>query len=406
MPIKFGFPKRHASQAEFYRRVRSDKYKWHVALCGRGWGKDVVLSELALAWLLDPGVNKIGWFTHSYGDAMKNIEQFMMYLAPAIQNFDIYRSSPYRIVHRPSGNSIKFYSFERPDLIRGKNYFSRVIMNEACLLPNTDWVTAVQPVCNFAKTVIVSGTPQVGSWVRQFFDEGLTDNNRVSTFNRTSFDNPLINPLEIAAARRSMSDAQFRQEYMAEWVADGDVFSGLQNMFVLPTFAPHSNRTVYGVDIGIKNDYTVVIGMNKSGEVVYFDRFRGLQGDDLLTRIMAPGHSHPGIFVIDETGIGLDIAYRAMLMANKIAQCAVIKYNINGKTKQDLIQSLLFYVNGGLLKAPFEGDGMPEFREEMRNFKVYLTRVGAPEYRAPNGQHDDAVMALGLCISGLKLIQQ
>lgn len=403
--MRLNIPTRHHSQDAFYKQLRMGKQKWNVAVCGRGYGKDVVLEYYLIARLLDALPSRGAWMTHRYRDAKKAWKLLKKYVAPINQNnaFDFKAGSPLTCTFRDS--VIEFHSFNVPDSIRGENYYDYVIINEACQLKNDGWTESVQPVCNFADKVIIATTPRVGSWVREWFDAGIDGNPNVFSICRPSTDNPKITEAMLAEQRKRMPDAHFRQEYLAEWIADGEVFSNINQIFLLSNFAQPDGLVSYGVDIGVDNDYTVVTGLNSLGQCVYFDRFRDVRGDSLIDRIIEPAKTMPGYMVIETNGIGKDVFFRVSQKALELnGALFVVKFNTSGRTKHDLMKQLIFFVNDEKNRIQLPTHLTVVF-EEMQMFKIYQSRLGNPEYRAPSGHHDDTVMSLGLAVDGLKYIR-
>ena len=88
---------------------------------------------------------------------------------------------------------------------------------------------------------------------------------------------------------------------------------------------------------------------------------------------------------MDSTGVGDPIVEQLQRQHPRIKG-----FKFTSQSKQQLIEGLVVAVQGQQVKFP---EGV--IADEMRNFEFEYTRTGV-RYTAPQGLHDDCVMALAL----------
>lgn len=194
----------------------------------------------------------------------------------------------------------------------------------------------------------------------------------------------ILSEQEIADAKRDLPEQIFRELYLAEPSDDGGNPFGLQYIAkcVRPELAP-GPAVVYGVDLGKKNDWTVIIGLNEAGDVCYYERFQ-LPWPRTISRIKVAIGGVPTL--VDSTGLGDPILeeLQAELGSN------VEGYLFSAPSKQKLMEGLAVNIQGNDVGYP---DG--EIRKELDTFTYEYTRTGV-RYTAPEGLHDDCVCSLAL----------
>lgn len=123
-----------------------------------------------------------------------------------------------------TGGVIEGWSFDRnPDAGRSRKY-RRVVIDEAA---HTDalesaWPRAIRPtLTDYEGDAWFLSSPNGKNYFHTLFRRGREG--RIvgwRSWTRTSYENPLLNPAEIDAARVDQPDLVFRQEYLAEFLDD------------------------------------------------------------------------------------------------------------------------------------------------------------------------------------------
>ena len=188
---------------------------------------------------------------------------------------------------------------------------------------------------------------------------------------------------EIIGAKDILPEDVFRELYLAEPTDDGGNPFGVKN--ITNCFRPDSQRGVvdaYGADLAKSFDWTVLTGLDGRGVQAYFERWQGP---------LAAATARIGAVVgqkrcaIDATGMGV--------MPAEVLQKAsdsIIPYTFSAKTKQVLIEGLVVAVQRGEIIITDQTT-----HDEMMEFEYEYTRTGV-KYTAPQGFHDDCVIALAL----------
>ncbi len=143
---------------------------------------------------------------------------------------------------------------------------------------------------------------------------------------------------------------------------------------------------VYGVDLAKSIDWTVVVGLDDQGTVCRFDRYQW-PWEETVKRLVNEIGLTPA--VVDSTGVGDPIVERLQREISNVQG-----YNFSQTSKQKLMEGLAVAIQTSEIKYP---DG--PIVSELESFAFEYTRTGV-RYSAPDGLHDDCVMALALAVYG------
>lgn len=126
-----------------------------------------------------------------------------------------------------TGAKIHLRSAENPDTLRGLKLYFAVLDEAAFMKDEGIWTKIIRPALSDLKgKALFISSPSGRNW---FFDLYMSakngDKKDWSAYHKTTFDNPTIDPEEIAAAKENLSSFAFRQEFMASFDSQGsDVF--------------------------------------------------------------------------------------------------------------------------------------------------------------------------------------
>jgi phage FluMu gp28-like protein len=151
-----------------------------------------------------------------------------------------------------------------------------------------------------------------------------------------------------------------------------------------------SNQPIvaFGIDLAKSVDHTVIIGLDKDGNVAYFDRF---QMDWHNTKENIKRLPRCPI-LIDSTGVGDPITEDL-----KRENIMVEGLKFTSQSKQQLMEGLATAIQQARIGFP---DGV--IVNELEVFEYQFTSNGV-RYSAPSGFHDDCVMALALAWSNFSI---
>jgi phage terminase large subunit-like protein len=211
--------KLHPAQLEIFN---SDK-RFKVVSAGRRFGK----SRLA-AWIL---IIK----------ALQSDTKDVFYIGPTFQQAkDIMWGMLKELLHGTelieqthentatmtltNGRKISLKGSDRPDTLRGVG-LHYVVLDEYASMKVEVWEQIIRPTLADVKGgALFIGTPAGKNHFYDLFLEAEKDEDW-DTFQFNSTDNPLIDPEEVAVARRTMSTQAFRQEFEASFVSfTGGIF--------------------------------------------------------------------------------------------------------------------------------------------------------------------------------------
>lgn len=182
-----------------------------------------------------------------------------------------------RIIELSNGSIIKVASVSKADSAVGRSY-DLIIFDEAAL--NNDGGSAFNinllPTLDKleAKCIFIS-TPRGDNWFKEFFDRGFSDDPAHApwiSIHADYHENPRASEEAIEQARKTLSHAEFEQEYLANfvtfegqvWSLNNDCIQNLQPLINdLMRNAPAA-EIIAGLDVGFR-DHTAFI-------VIYVDQ--------------------------------------------------------------------------------------------------------------------------------------
>lgn len=357
------------------QKVLDEQARFNVICCGRRWGKSKLATRILSKTAI--GGEPAGYFTPTYKLLEATFKECLVKLSPVIE-----KKHDNQFIQLVTGGAIDFWSMDNPYAGRSRKY-KKVVVDEAAFVKNLweVWTESVRPTLTDLKgDAFFFSTPKGKNDFYKLFMRGKAGEPNWKSWQMSTYTNPFIDPTEIDDAKKDLPELAFLQEYMAEF---GD---NVANPFGLNHIAravmPMSNNPAvcYGVDLAKKNDWTVITGLDKFGQVCYFDRF---QKDWLQTKqavIALP----PGRICIDSTGVGDSIAEE--IARHRDTELFVFTQ----KSKQQLMEGLAFAIQNREITV-IEG----VMKDELDSFEYQYTRTGV-KYSAPSGLHDDAVCSLAL----------
>ena len=381
--ITITMPRLHDGQ----RRILERRERFATIACGRRFGKTTLAVDLAVRSALEG--NPVGWFAPTYQLLAEAWRELKRRLTPVVKHVS---EQEHRLELITRG-VVECWSLDGPDPARGRKY-ARVILDEASivkdLLPR--WQEAIRPtLTDLSGDALFLGTPQGRNGFWQLYQRGISGEPDWSSHVGPTSDNPHISQIELVAAQRDLPDRVWRQEYLAEFLTDGgSVFRRVDEASVLEPVDPLPGHWyVAGADWGRDHDYTVVSVLDATTrEQVFLDRFSqtewavqharlvGLHDRYRLTAILAEANSfgRPAIEALQRQGL------------------PIRPWTATNATKAALVDGLVLALERGdvrLLRDPVQVAELSAFTSEP-------LPSGLVRYTAPQGLHDDCVIALCL----------
>jgi phage FluMu gp28-like protein len=241
-----------------------------------------------------------------------------------------------------------------------------------------------------------TGTPRGHNWYFRLWTRGQDPSQTdYKSWSFPSVSNPYLDPAEIAAFARDMPELAYRQEVLAQFLEDvGSVFRGVDRI-VKGSFQPFERHKQYvmGADLAKLEDFTVLCVLDMDGHLCAFDRFSQLDWVFQRKRIVQLAQRYDARLLIDSTGVGdpvCDELYRENVRVDG--------FKFTNATKKDLVENLSMMIENQQVTIPL----VPELINELKLYGYKTTPSRNIQYGAPEGYHDDGVVALALAAWQLK----
>jgi phage terminase large subunit len=175
-----------------------------------------------------------------------------------------------------NGSTIRMGSVNQVDSCVGRSY-DLIIFDEAALADGEDaFNVALRPTLDKdnSKAIFISTPRGKNNWFAKFFQRGFTDEfPSWASIRATYKDNPRMSPADIEEARKSTSDAEFRQEYEADFnTYEGQVwrFNAEECVANLEELDTSKMDVFAGLDVGYRDPTALcVIGYDWDEQKYY-----------------------------------------------------------------------------------------------------------------------------------------
>ena len=383
-------PKLHKGQLEI---VRSGA-RFNVLACGRRWGKTRLGAVLCARTGLRRG--RAWWIAPSYKMAAVGW-RLLRQLAQQIPGAEVRQGD--QLINLPGGGSVQVRSADDPQSLRGEG-LDFVVLDECAFIIEAAWLEALRPALSDRRGgALFISTPKGRNWFWRLWQRGQSSADPDwRSWQFATSTNPYIDPAELVAARQSLPERVWRQEYMAEFVDDaGGVFRRVMEAATLqPVVVQNTSHTyVAGLDWALHEDFTVLIVLDAtSRQVAYLDRYNGVDYSLQRQRITAACERFGVVaLVAEENAMGGP--------NNEALQAAglnVRRFTTTNATKATIIEDLATAFERGELAILAD----PVLVAELQAYELQRTPSGMVRYTAPAGMHDDCVIALALAWSAAK----
>lgn len=312
-----------------------------------------------------------------------------------------------------------FRSAERPENWEGFGY-KRVFLNEAGIIladRNLYENTVLPMMIDFPDSqLIAAGVPKGHNAFWEMFQRAMNGEPGYYTpashmppkpgqthFAYTWEDNPWLDQETARKIFSSVSEQNRLEVELGQFLSDGGgVFRNVELTHTSTPTEPEyivtkikgvETRTIkqyaFGVDWGKQNDFTVISVWDiAEGREVYLDRFNQIDYQFQLGRLRALYDRYkPIIIVAEENSMG-----GPLVDAIRRAGLPVRPFTTTNATKADVIQDLSLAMERQIVTLIND----PVARAEMLVFQMSRTQTGLSRYSAPEGMHDDTVMARAL----------
>ncbi len=371
----------HTSPARFkVLAAGRRRYRWGKTRLGVNECFDVA-ARGGRAWWVAPSykMSEVGW---------RPVRRMAAQVGAEVRLSD-------RRVLLPAGGEIAVRSADNPDSLRGES-LNLVIMDEAAFVKEEAWTEALRPALSDRKgRAIFISTPKGRNWFWRIWQRGQ-DGGEWQSWQLPTETNPYIDPAEVEAARQSLPERIFQQEYLAQFIEDGaGVFRKITEAATSTALdGMRGSQYVFGVDWGKHQDFTVISVIDiKTRQQVAIDRFNQIDYHVQTNRLLAMAERFKPVTIIAEANsIGDPIIEQL-----RRDGLPVRPFTTTNATKSQIIEDLaLAFERGDIAIIPD-----PAQVAELQAYEMERLPSGLIRYNAPSGMHDDTVMALALSWYGV-----
>ena len=287
-----------------------------------------------------------------------------------------------------NGATIMFKGSDHPDSLYGDDVYAAVC-DEASRQIETAWFAVRSTLTSTRGPVrIIGNVKGRKNWVWRLGQLARQGTPNMAYFKLTAYDaveGGIMKLEEIEDAKRVLPDNVFRELYLAEPSDDGGNPFGLDKIKACVGRMSSRDPVIFGVDLGSKQDWTVIIGLDAENAVCRFERFQtdwGLITDRVIMSTLGVPTR------IDATGVGAGVVEAIQRKHNQAEG-----FIFTAASKQRIMGNLAVQIASGQMTIPDN-----EIRAELDSFEYEYKTGGRVAYSAPSGYHDDCVCALAMAM--------
>jgi len=198
--------------------INNNKYRFVTAAISRRQGKTYIANIIGQLVSLVPG-SHILIMSPNY--ALSQISFDLQ--RQLIKHFDLEvakDNAKDKVIELTNGSTIRMGSINQVDSCVGRSY-DLIIFDEAALADGKEaFNVALRPTLDKdnSKALFISTPRGKSNWFAEFFNRGFTDEfPEWASIRATYKDNPRMSESDVSEARKSMSEAEFKQEYEADF---------------------------------------------------------------------------------------------------------------------------------------------------------------------------------------------
>ena len=384
----------HPGQLEIHNSLALRR----IVACGVRWGKTRCAAMEALAAMLQPRKNSMGWIVGPTYDLSEKVYREVIVIAAEHLRHRIVTLKEHekRLVLRNMAGGLSELSgksSDNPVSLLGEG-LDWLVIDEAAQLKSLIWQSYLsQRLIDRRGWALMISTPRGKGWFYDCFRRGQGRDPDYASWNHPSWTNPYLDADAIQRERDRLPDRVFRQEYGGEFCEGaGQVFRNVREC-ATGALLPPSQGAVYfaGLDLAKTEDFTVLLIVDSKCRVVYVDRFHRIDWHLQVARMKgALDRYNRATVLVDSTGAGEPVFENL-----RKEGCRAMPYSFTTKSKTALIDNLSVMLEKRLVTLA-RPELCPELIDELEAFEFSVTDAGTTRMSAPSGVHDDCVVALSL----------
>tara|TARA_R110002167_G_scaffold129506_1_gene312524 strand:+ start:188 stop:1441 length:1254 start_codon:yes stop_codon:yes gene_type:complete len=232
---------------KWQQSVWNDSTRFKVVAAGRRTGKSRLAAYMLIVNALQTKKGHVWYIANTQGQARDVMWSTLLEIAhPVIESSHI-NNLQIKLIN---GTKISLKGADRPETMRGVS-LKFVVLDEYGSMKSEVWETIIRPSLADQKgSALFIGTPFGRNHFYDLYNYADSDKDKeFKAWHYSSFDNELLDPKEIEAARKSMSSYAFRQEFMASFeAASGGLFK--EDWIQYDEQEPEKGRWYISCDIG------------------------------------------------------------------------------------------------------------------------------------------------------------
>lgn len=247
----------NTSQHAIINAINSPKYRFVTAAVSRRQGKTYIANIIGQLVCLVPGANVL-LMSPNYSLSQISFEL----QRNLIKHFDLEvtrDNAKDKVIELTNGSTIRMGSVNQVDSVVGRSY-DLIIFDEAALVDGRDaFNVALRPTLDkeSSKAIFISTPRGRNNWFAEFWHRGFSEEfPEWCSIKATYHENPRISDIDIAEAKKTMSESEFNQEYMADFnVFEGQVwaFDHEKSVADLSEFDTTGMDVFAGMDVGYRD---------------------------------------------------------------------------------------------------------------------------------------------------------
>jgi len=390
-------------QKDFYRLIHEDSPFISCIVAGRQTGKTFFMQNDAVMRALNNPKHRMFWVSPIQDQAnkvMKDIEAMFAnhqeLWTQIVKRYDRKANEMYFY----NGSFIKFRSADSGDNLRGAT-LDYIYLDEAAYM-RLDFINEVllPMVTRTNGKVCAASTFNGPNWFFEWYKEGQLEENweQIKSIKRTYLDlkDPDVEKT-VLGIKKSMTKAQFNQEFLCRPVSGNALFSNVEDAVVTEDFSNYE-RVYIGMDIGVAQDYTVLTALSENYEVIGIDRFNfkeeGMDSDEFKQRIKdfylhydQDDRLAACYFEVNNN----DLLFDDLTDDERLYK--MIPFHTTSKTKPIMIRNLIKLFEEKKIFIPNDSNLIKELYD-FRSKRNPIT--GNLQFSNTEGKHDDMVMSLAI----------
>ena len=247
----------NTSQTALINAVSNPKYRFVCAAVARRQGKTYISNIIGQLVCLVPNSHVLLMSpNYSLSQISFDLQRQL------IKHFDlemIRDNAKDKVIELSNGSTIRMGSINQVDSVVGRSY-DLIIFDEAALTDGRDaFNVALRPTLDKdnSKAIFISTPRGRNNYFAEFYHRGFSDEfPEWCSIKATWHENPRVSEQDIIEAKKGMSEAEFAQEYMADFnVFEGQVWSFNHEQCVadLSEFDTSKMDVFAGLDVGYKD---------------------------------------------------------------------------------------------------------------------------------------------------------